>query len=446
MTLAFTILYLSLAAPPAEMHGRARTTVVVGSQPLYSVSRGALEVQRFAPIVEELSLDAAPGVDGVKLSFAGSAAIDPGERLFADPMLADLTLASIEWRSSFLSARAGRVFLSNETSGVLHLDGATLALQGGAGPLRLESDAWAGVPVMTAYVEEPLRDAYPMAAADPLFYAPRGSDWARLGDFAFGVRARGSAFDVVSFGAGYAQEHHLGEVSREAVSGHLSFTPFTNLSMSSSACFDAHAGAFEEAGVNLSYWPVSSLRTAVYARRQSAALLLPTTSIFSVFAGQKHEEAGLETEYFASKGLRFSASAELARTVLEDGTESAFGYRLTAGLDATLIFWPGAHTEYRDCTRRRTLLGRELGGRTAFCGADRCRRDCAPRSGLFRVGYSGNPKRARRPGARFDRSDRMERRAIVLASSPGLTSAHAEPDNLRFPRSTEAHRSTRQSR
>jgi hypothetical protein len=340
----FALLCLTFAAPQAEIHGRSRTTVVVGSQPIYSSSRGALELQRFAPITEELSLRATPNIEGVELTFAAWTAIDPGERFFAEPVLADLTILSLAWRTSLFSARAGRLFLFNETGRALHFDGGSFALHGASGPIRLESETWIGVPVSTAYGEEPLRDTYPTAASDPLFYAPRGSDWSRPGDFAFGARVGGSVLDVVSLFAGYAHERDLAEIDRESLSGRLSITPFRGWALESFASFDLYAGAVEDAELHLSYWPDRSLRTAIYARRRAPALLLPSTSIFSVFAGEDHEEAGLEADYFVWRELRLSASAELRRTAVQE--EEALGYRLSAGLRAQLIFWPGARSAF----------------------------------------------------------------------------------------------------
>ena len=56
---------------------------------------------------------------------------------------------------------------------------------------------FAGVPVSTNYGEEPLRNTFPQAANDPLFYAQKGSDWSRPGDASFGVRAAASVPPVM---------------------------------------------------------------------------------------------------------------------------------------------------------------------------------------------------------------------------------------------------------
>lgn len=356
MIVAIALLCLTMTAPEVEVRGRSRTTLVVGTQPLYSASRGALEFQRFAPIVEELSLDATPGIEGLEISFAAWAAIDPGEKFFAEPLLADLTQASLSWSTSLFSARAGRLFLFNDTSRALHLDGAALAIHGIAGPIRLESEAWIGVPVSTAYAEEPLRESFPVAATDPLFYAPRGSDWARAGDFAFGLRAGGSLLEVASAYVGYTHERDLDELDRESFSGRVSITPLRALSIDSSASFDLYARALEDAELQLSYWPGRALRAAFYGRKRSPALLLPSTSIFSVFAGEDHEELGLEVDYFVWREFRLSTSAELRRTTA--GSDRELGHRITAGLRAQLSFWPGARSALSYERLREPWFGR----------------------------------------------------------------------------------------
>jgi hypothetical protein len=210
--------------------------------------------------------------------------------------------------------------------------------------VRVEAEAWAGAPVSTAYGDEPLRDAFPRAVNDPLFFAPRGSDWSRPGDVAFGVRAGGSVLDIAELGVGYAHERNLAEIDREALTGRFRLAPWRSIALDGFGSFDVYAGAMEDAELNLSYWPVDGLRTGVYGRMRVPGLTLPSTSIFSVFAGEKHAEAGVEGDLFVGGAMRLSASAELRRTALENGDDSTLGYRLTASARNRLAFWPGART------------------------------------------------------------------------------------------------------
>lgn len=342
--LGVALLCVLSAAPEAGVHGRSRTTVIVGSQPLYSVSRGALELRRFAPIIEELSLSAATGVEGLHVDVAAWTAIDAGDQFLGERAIADLTLAAVEWRTRHLTVRGGRMFLYSDTGRAAHLDGGSLAVNTDAGPLRFVLEAFGGVPVSTAYGEEPLREAHPAAATDPLFYAPKGSDWARPGDASFGVRGAASVLDVVTIGLGYAQDRDLDELDREAFIGRLHVAPIRALALDGFASFDLYGREVEDAELNLSYWLSPGLRAAIYGRARTPSLLLPSTSIFSVFAGEKHAEGGVEVDGFVWNSLRWSASAELRRAALEDGGDSTLGYRLTAGARQTLIFWPGART------------------------------------------------------------------------------------------------------
>lgn len=328
----------------ASVHGRSRTTVVVGSRPLDSAGIGALRLKRFAPIVEELSLDSAPGIEGVTVSVAAWSAIDAGDRFLGHRAIADLTLASITWQTRHLLLRGGRLFLYSDAGRAAHLDGGALSLRADGGPLRFELEAFGGVPVSTDLGEEPLRNAFPEAADDPLFYASRGGDWSRPGDASFGVRGSVAFEDFALLGLGYAQDRDLDEIDREAFIGRVHLAPLDALALDGAASFDLYGRAFEDADVTLSYWPTRSLRAAIYARARTPRLLLPATSLFSVFAGEKHSEAGIEADGFAWSTLRLSGSAELRRTELEDGSDDALGYRWTASARRTLLFWPGART------------------------------------------------------------------------------------------------------
>lgn len=344
MSATLALIALLAVGQEASVHGRSRTTVIVGTQPLYSVNQGALELQRFAPIVEELSLEAATGIEGVTINAAAWTAIDAGERFQGDRTVADLTFAVLQWKTAHLDLRAGRLFLYSDVARATHFDGGAFAARASSGPVHLEAEAWAGVPVSTAYGDEPLRDAFPEAARDPLFYAPRGSDWSRPGDVVFGARAAGSLFDRVELGLGYARESNLAITDRESFSGHVHLAPWGSIALDGFASYDVYASALEDSELALSYWPLEGLRTAIYGRTRVPGMTLPSSSIFSVFANERHADAGVETDLFLEGRTRLSASAELRRSALEDGTDSALGYRLTAAARHRLVFWPGART------------------------------------------------------------------------------------------------------
>src|SRR5262249_8060166 len=180
-------------SPPASVHGQTRTTAMIGERPYIAAgsggaspgigtdSSGALSLsdRRFIPVVQDIFLDARPGVEGVTIALDAWGALDAGDRVYRSRALAEGTEGWVRWDRRDLSLRAGRLFLFNEVGRGDRVDGAEITLHPMTEVLGalMSAKAWAGIPVIPLYGEDPLLHDRPEAFRDPLVVAPGGSDW-----------------------------------------------------------------------------------------------------------------------------------------------------------------------------------------------------------------------------------------------------------------------------
>jgi hypothetical protein len=328
-------------APQGEVHGRSRTFLMVGSRPYVGADtnvRGALEDRRFMPAIEDLSIDARPGVEGLTIALDAWGALDTGQLYYLSRTIADLTEGYVRYHRRDFDARAGRLFLFSDVGRGLRVDGGELVLHPATdlGPAHLSLDTYAGVPVIPLYGEEPIQGDRPEALRDPLALGQGGSRWNRPGSFAFGALA-GARFDQgLDIGVGYAHQTEYAEIEREDLVARLRYAPDARLSINGYGSYNLFAHGFEDAELDASTMIDKLARVTAYARSRTPALLLPSTSIFSVFGNETHRELGLEGDLFVSSSARASLAGEMRRTDAEGGVGHALGYRAYAAVRSRL--------------------------------------------------------------------------------------------------------------
>jgi hypothetical protein len=331
----------------AEVHGRSRTFVMIGARPYFGVDasgQGSLVERRFVPIVQDVFLDGKPGIDGVTIVLDGWLGLDAGERFYGTRTPADVTEGFIRWDQKDYSLRAGRVFLFGDTGRGLRVDGGQLLIHPRAaiGDARFSFDAFAGVPVRPLFGEEPLLHDRPEALRDPLLLAQKGADWSRAGDAAAGASAGFTYGHVLETKLGYLHQVELAEIQRETIVSKLRFALDPRLALVGFGAYDLHAKGLEDAELEVESFVFQDLRVAVFGRARQPALLLPATSIFSVFGSETHQETGLESDLFLARRMRLSLSGEVRRTQASGGGESAIGYRAFSELKSELPFVRGS--------------------------------------------------------------------------------------------------------
>lgn len=325
------VLLLAQAAPPppptSMVRGRLRTTIVVEERPYYDPLTGEILMRRRAPIIQDIMLDARPAIEGVTVAVDAWTAVDAGERSLADPTIADITEAWIRWNNEHATLRAGRVFLFVPGSRAMRIDGGHVKLHPKWAPagIRLHADLWGGLVVTPRYGDEALASARIRAAATALDVAPGGSDWLRPGDWTVGGVIGASFAGYVEADAGYLMVRDLANVDREAVVARLSIVPLPTIRIDGFGSFDLYANAIEEADISARFWFIRDARATVYGRIRRPDLLLPSTSIFSVFGGAAHSELGLELDLWPKSRYRVAASGGVRLTEVVDADDRALG-------------------------------------------------------------------------------------------------------------------------
>jgi hypothetical protein len=344
IALCFIIAALTISAdlestaetsPQAELHGRSRTFLMVGSRPYFggdTNGRGILEDRRFIPAIEDLSLDAKPGIEGVSIALDAWGALDAGDRYYVDRALADVTEGYVRWDRRDFSVRGGRLFLFSDVGRGLRVDGGELILhpQTDLIPAHITFDTYAGIPVIPLYGEEPIRGDRPDALRDPLAFAQGAARWNRPGDFAFGALAAARLDPSLDLAIGYAHQLEYSEIAREDIVGRLRWDPDPLISINGFGAYNLFARGLENAEIDASTVIAKLARITLYGRTRQPTLLLPATSIFSVFGNETHREMGVESDVFLSKSSRASIAGEMRQTDAEGGAGHALGYRLTA--------------------------------------------------------------------------------------------------------------------
>lgn len=328
------------ALPAAEVHGRSRTLLMLGSRPYFGADTngmGVLEDRRFIPILEDLSLDARPGVEGLSIGVDAWTMLDAGQRFLGDRLLAELTEGFLAWNGRAVTARAGRLFLFTDVGRGDRIDGVEVLLhpQAPLGAAHLTLDAFAGVPVIPLFGEEPIEGDRTAALRDPLLLAPRAAAWKRPGDLAVGALAGMRLDPGLELALGFTRRTELAEVEREAVVGRVRWAS-AGFEVHGFGVYDVVGRGLEDAELAVDRWLGRGLRLSLYGRSREPALLLPSTSIFSVFSSEIHRELGLEGELFLTPDVRISSAGEVRRTEAGPDAGNATGYRAYAALHGAL--------------------------------------------------------------------------------------------------------------
>ncbi|MBI4819645.1 MAG: hypothetical protein HY791_25455 [Deltaproteobacteria bacterium] len=323
----------------ASMRAVSRTLLLIAAEPVVQRVGGVPRVvsRRVAPIVEELTLGAQTGIQGLTISVDGWLAVEAGERILSSRALADLTEGFIEWRRPWLAVTAGRIQSFSATGRGLRYDGGSLSFHPRFDklvgiPLELRLEVFGGVPVTPRFGEEPLLvEPMPPIPTDALDLANGGTDWQRPGDSCFGALL-GFGNPARYFGSfGYSRTTRVAEVDREALVGLITLHPLRSLGLEGFVSYDVFARALEDSELVLIGRPAQDVRLTVYGRAREPALLLPSTSILSVFGGSGHQELGASLDWSGRVG-RLTMSGELRRTLESpDGvSEDPDRYRLGA--------------------------------------------------------------------------------------------------------------------
>lgn len=335
----------------ASVRGRSRTFVLVGGQTHYELAPGAprLVEHREIPVVQDFFLDAKPGVEGLSIALDASIVIDAGDRLFEQRVFGDITEGYLEWKTRPLTFRAGRLFFPSFAGRSERFDGGSLALHPriALGGVRPTVQLFGGVPVAPRHGDEVLLGVSPELARDPLALAMGGTDWDRPGDWTAGAIVGLDWERRVELGVGYVRKNDLAEVDREAALARLMINPLPALTLTAHGAFDLYAEAIEDARAAAELWIGRDARVEVYARTSDPSLLLPSTSLFSVFATERHSELGVEADVWVGGKVRLYAAAEARRTdVAGSVEESANGHRLSAAVHTAMPFWRGSRVVF----------------------------------------------------------------------------------------------------
>ena len=333
--LLFALLCAADPSASASVHAESRTFVMVAGRPYYSVDDGRVVERRVAPVLQEIFLDADPAVEGFSIVLDAWLTLDAAERVLSSPAIADVDQGWVRWRGRGFTVTAGRFFNPTITGRGLRVDGGRVTYQTAEWieDFDLSLDVWGGAPVSPAFGAEPLERATPVFTNDPLEVAPEGADWRRPGDVAGGGTLRVGYGGLVELAVGYDRVQDLAEVAHEAVSASVVAAPLSWLGASAYGAYSLYAGAPEAAELSLYARPIRPLQVRLIGGYSNPSMLLPATSILSVFGGAEHGELALEADWYFSRALRVGATAELRTSALgeeDDETDTALGYRLAA--------------------------------------------------------------------------------------------------------------------
>ncbi|MCK6549761.1 hypothetical protein L6R52_28245 [Myxococcota bacterium] len=326
----------SALAPRPAVHGRTRTFVLVGSRPYYELGSEALVERREVPIVQDFFLDAETGVDGLSIALDAWIGLDVGQQVLSRRALADVIEGYIQWKQPSFTLKAGRLYVQSSIARRERMDGGWVRVHPKAELLggKLTFDVYGGLPVTPELGEEVLRaSGSPTLANDPLVLAAAGSDWSRPGDWVVGTMVAMRWGPTADVGIGFVRQNDLSIVDREALVARFDLEPTSFLGISGYGSYDTYGGAVEDARVTVSSWIGRDLRLGVFARMSNPSLLLPSSSIFSVFANQSHREVGLEADLWLARQHRLSGSAEWRQSAVDDELdEAADGHRIAVSL------------------------------------------------------------------------------------------------------------------
>jgi hypothetical protein len=264
---------LVVAALGCAAAGPARAGVEVGLVSVLSARPELREGGRAvtaAPLLELLSLSAdgfeVPWISEARLHVSAWGELRPLELGGRDPARGDVQLAFAEGRlwDQRLRLVVGRQMVVGGAARLLHLDGLWAELQVQRG-WRLS--AWGGAPVSARFA-------------------------IHQGDAAAGGRLAFVPSWDSELGVSYAMALDRGILSRSDVGLDARWAPSRAVWVSVSALYSALEGRLAEAEVGPHWQVLESVQLSFAARRVAPDLLIPRSSIFSVFAEPERDEVG----------------------------------------------------------------------------------------------------------------------------------------------------------
>jgi hypothetical protein len=337
---------LALAAAPAAradtIEATSTTFLQVGQQTRNFVADQEPELVTVAPLFEMLTLSARDirngFADDLEIQLSTWASYE-----LADPRWdagttgdanGDVLAAFVKARflKRRLTVRLGREMVAMGASRFLQIDGGDLALRLPAGF------------GLSAYVGSPVSQRF-QSRSGPQSWNPAGGDLAYGGRASWSLVLPGVGGRGLDVGAFAAMVTDGGETARQDVGADFRLQPAGNLTLSGYGVYSLEAERVAEGTALLTWTPARRVRITADYRFSAPDLMLPRTSILSVFADSDRSDLGGGVTY------------ELTRT-------------FDVGLDAHVLLEPGeaegdTNTGYEarlrgGWTRGPTSLGAEL--------------------------------------------------------------------------------------
>jgi hypothetical protein len=194
-------------------------------------------------------------------------------RRFDDVLAGDVVLLSVDWRDGedIAALRAGRHVFAAGAVRPLHLDGASVRI---APPLAVPVvvQAFGGAPVAS-------------------YFQGRRDDWA------VGGRAEVRPLPAGRLGLSYLHRRDAGAIGFHEIGFDAAFTPLAGLDAATATSFDLGTGRAVHAHAAVGWRATRRLRVSADYTRRTPDLLLPRTSLFSVFSDGAHDRLSLGAEW-----------------------------------------------------------------------------------------------------------------------------------------------------
>ncbi|HSN90429.1 MAG TPA: hypothetical protein VLS93_04310 [Anaeromyxobacteraceae bacterium] len=322
---------LALAAAPAARAGTIEATsttfLQAGQQSRGGTPGQEPELATVAPLFELLTVSARD----VRLGFVKDLEIQIstwGSYELADPRwdvgtsgdgTGDVLTAFARARflKRRLTVRLGREMVATGAARFLQIDGGDLSLKLPAG---FGLSGYVGSPVSQRFQSRSGLQSWNPAGGD-LAYGGRVS-WGRFLD---GVGGRG-----VDVGAFVAIVTDGGDTARQDVGADLRIQPFGNLTLSGNGVYSLEAERLAETTAVLLWTPVRHVHLTADVRFSAPDLMLPRTSILSVFADSERTEAGVGATLQVTRTLDVGLDARLLSEPGEQAGETNTGYEVRA--------------------------------------------------------------------------------------------------------------------
>jgi hypothetical protein len=325
---------LALAAAPAvradTIEATSTTFLQTGQQTRGGTAGEEPELVTVAPLFEMLTLSARDIRNGfaedleIQLStWASYELADPRwDNGTTGDATGDVLTAFVKGRflKRRLTVRLGREMVATGAARFLQIDGGDLALRLPAGF------------AVSGYVGSPVSQRF-QSRSGPRSWNPAGGDLAYGGRLSWtlvlpGVGGRG--LDVGAFAAIVTDG---GETARQDVGADLRLQPAGNLTLTGTAVYSLEAERVAEGTAVLLWTPMRRLHVTADYRFSAPDLMLPRTSILSVFADSERSDLGGGVTVLLTRTIDvgLDAHALLEPGELEGDTNTGYEVRLRGG-------------------------------------------------------------------------------------------------------------------